>query len=75
MSRSSRQMSIRMDKHILSWEFAAVFVILVIGSGLHFAFELSNFCLWGRFKSSIEFLRLFGLKNFPPSYWWLQNRH
>jgi len=32
-----------MDKGILKWEIAGLLFILIIGSGLHFAFELSNF--------------------------------
>jgi hypothetical protein len=32
-----------MDKGILKWEITGLLFILIIGSGLHFAFELSNF--------------------------------
>ena len=42
MSRMSRPGSAR-EANILVWEFAAGFFILVFGSVLHFAFELSNF--------------------------------
>lgn len=31
------------DNKLLTWEVTAVFFILLLGSGLHFAFELSNF--------------------------------
>ena len=44
MSSISRQVSSdTVNNRILNWEIAAVFFILLIGSGLHFAFEFSNF--------------------------------
>jgi hypothetical protein len=43
MDSSAGPASSSTDDRFLSWEIAAVFFILVFGSGLHFAFELSNF--------------------------------
>ena len=43
MSRISRSMSLESNLKILRWELAAVFFILLFGSGLHFVFEFSNF--------------------------------
>lgn len=43
MEFTTRPASLGIDDKLLSWEIAAVFFILLVGSGLHFAFELSNF--------------------------------
>ena len=43
MSSITRQTSTGTHNKLLIWEIAAVFFILLIGSGLHFAFEFSNF--------------------------------
>ena len=43
MSTIIRHASTGTHNKLLTWEIAAVFFILLFGSGLHFAFELSNF--------------------------------
>jgi hypothetical protein len=43
MNYINRHTSSSTDDKLLIWEIAAVFFILLFGSGLHFAFELSNF--------------------------------
>jgi hypothetical protein len=43
MSSITRHPSTGTRNKLLTWEIAAVFFILLFGSGLHFAFELSNY--------------------------------
>ncbi|NCF68170.1 MAG: hypothetical protein GWP61_19575 [Chloroflexi bacterium] len=43
MSSITKHTSTGKHNKLLTWEIAAVFFILLFGSGLHFAFELSNF--------------------------------
>jgi hypothetical protein len=43
MSTITRNDSAGSNNKLLTWEITAVFFVLLLGSGLHFAFKLSNF--------------------------------